>query len=501
MPHRKHPPEFAAPVVGDVFREKSPFEVAIKRLYGSLFDKQKAVVNDKSSPYRVLCCSRRAGKTQLIARYLLMRAFQVPNSEVLYLATTAKSAREIVWDGPSGIPAIIRHLGLESFCKINETKTSVQIANGTTLHVSGAESKVDAARWQGHAYTIVVFDESQDWPEEILAYTLREVIGPALLDFGGEMLMAGVPKPLCAGSFYNAAEGKSPAWARHHWTVFDNQKLPPGAAEKWVKEELARFAEKEEDPGPQRRFWGRWVRDGNAQLYQYLADRNDFEELPTRDDRGRHINWQHVLGIDLGHRDLTTFTLLAWSPQTPKVYGLESRGEEKAIDSKIASVIKNFQVRYGSGIRLIGDTGGLGLMIVEGLRDRYGIAIEAAVKKEKAAAIRMMNTAFRSGDLLLRKDGCKELIEQLQMLEMDKRTEIEKPSDACDYADSLLYSWRWTFAYVYKEPKKPLTQDEQWKQKEAAAWERTQKQFPEGGPEEQIMRELADWTPPPELDF
>ncbi len=497
----KYKPDDIKSALTSFFPEKDPFEKAVKRLYASLFDKQQAVVDDRASPYRVLCCSRRAGKTQLIARYLLIKALQTPNSEVLYLAPTAKSAREICWDGPSGIPAIIRHLSLERFCQLNETKTAVKFANGTILHLSGCETKVDASRWQGHAYVLVVFDESQDWPDETLKYTIGEVIGPALLDFGGELLMAGVPKPLCAGTFYSAAEGQAPGWSRHHWTVFDNPKLNQEQTKEWVASELNRTQESESDAGPQRRYWGKWVRDDNAQLYNYLQIRNDFTELPMIDARNKPIIWSHVLGIDLGHRDLTTFTLLAWSTQTPVVYGIESRGIGNAIDTDIAKTVKNYQVRYGQSLKLVGDAGGLGGMIIAGLRANYGLAIEPAVKQEKAATIRLMNTALRTGKLLFRPEQCKQLIEQFERLERDPRTEYERPQDPCDFADSCLYAWRWTFAYVFSEPKPPPTQDDLNRLREQEAWERTLKQYPDESPEDAIARELTDWEPPPELDF
>jgi Terminase large subunit, T4likevirus-type, N-terminal len=470
---------------------EDPLERAWGRLRKSLF-KRQAEVHDCNSAYICLCCSRRAGKTQLIIRWLLMEAFRVPASEVLYLATTAKSAKEIVWDGPQGIPAIIRKLGLEQYCELNETKSTVTFCNGTVLHVSGAETKNDAARWQGHAYALVVLDETQDWREEILTYTVRTVLAPALMDFGGKLLMAGVPADLCAGLFYEASTGDGPqgtGWTRFHWTCFDNPKLPN--AKEWVEEELKRTGEVETNPGPQRSYWGRWVRDPNAQLFQYRVGFNDFDELPTGDDRGRPINWQYVLGIDAGWVDLTTFILLAWSPQTPNVYVLEARGGQKMLDTEIAATIQGYRIRFGMSVRLVADAGAQAKGRWENFQAVHGIAIEPAVKPEKAATIRALNTQMRLGHIKFKAAACKPLTDQLQALGVDPKTGIERVGQACDYADGFLYGWRWTFSHVYQQPKETPTASEQLILDAKEAEERTKRQFGLGSNvDDQIAQEL-----------
>jgi hypothetical protein len=242
------------------------------------------------------------------------------------------------------------------------------------------------------------------------------------------------------------------------------------------------------------------VREDSAQLYQYLPGRNDFDELPELDASRKRIDWQYVLGFDLGHRDLTAFALIAWSQQLPVVYCLEAFAlPPKAIDDDVARVIKNYQLRFnGKYLKLVADTGGLGVMIIEGLQVRYGFNIEAAKKTEKAAHIRLMNAALRKATMMFKRGACDPLTEQYQKLEMDPRTEIERPQDPCDFADATLYAWRWTYAYTYAPPKEKPSITEQWRDKEREAFERTEKQFPSGDLDAMIDREIQSYDQAPD---
>jgi hypothetical protein len=452
---------------------ESPVIKACRRINDSLFDKQKAVIADPSR-YVVACCSRRAGKTELLARWVLLTALQNPNAEILYVAQSAKSARELLWSNPkTGLPALIKKLELENFCNLNETKTTVHLNNGALISLTGAETKADASKWLGHAFKLVCVDESQDIPEDTLVYLLRTVIMPTLVDHDGRLFLAGTPKESCSGFFYEATAGKSTAWSRHHWSIWNNPFLPN--AMDIVEEELTKFGEKLEDNGPQRRYFGRWKQDEAVQLFSYQRERNDYTVLPYNDNSGNFINWHYCLGIDVGHRDLTTFTIFAWTDKLPVAYCLESYGKPKMLDSELANIIKSYQTKYNK-LTIVADRGALGDFIFASLQDRYGFYIEPAEKKEKAATIRLMNTDFRLAKILLNTNTCSALIDQLLRLEMDQETQIEKKSAPCDYADSMLYAWRHVYSYTYRSPGPKPGEKEAWINREKALLEKTIKE-------------------------
>jgi hypothetical protein len=180
-------------------------------------------------------------------------------------------------------------------------------------------------------------------------------------------------------------------------------------------------------------------------LYQYLPGRNDFAALPPATE------WRHVLGMDVGVRDLATYTLASFRQYDPCVYYTEVRGEAAteatAPVSRMAEVIHEFQRVYGQGIGLVMDAGALGLGYQLELLNRFKLNVQAAKKVEKAAAIRLMNDQMRLGNIKAGA-GADELRKQWQKLQIDPKTQIEKPTQACDYADAALYAWRACYAFL-----------------------------------------------------
>lgn len=446
--------------------EDSAERTASKLIRESLFQKQKEVI-DNPSEHKVVCCSRRSGKTQMLERYMLMTALEYPKVEILYIGQDQKSAKDIVWSSTESIPALIQEYKLGSFCRLNFTLSTIEFDNGSIIKISGADTKEDVRKLQGRKYKLVVIDEAQDIKDPILSYLINEILSPAMVDLQGTIVLAGVPKPLMAGIFYNAAEltvigidDKEYSWDKFSWNIFQNPMLKLEDTWAMIYKELALSGEKIEDPNPQRKYYGKWVREDKAQLYAYMQGRNDYTTLPITDDLGKIIRWSYVLGIDLGYRDLTTFTIFAWSKQYPESFCIESYGKAQMLDNEMAEIIKEYRKKYGT-MKIVADKGALGLRVIENFMHVYGVFIEPAEKTEKAATIRLMNTFFRRGLIKLNPKLCPHLINQLQRLEIDPLTQYEEKTAACDYADSCLYAWRHTYSFLHKPKPQTLTPEDQ----------------------------------------
>lgn len=413
------------------------------KLRATLFPQQAALLDDHAHPKRAACCSRRAGKTQAVIRGLLEKCLDRPKSVAVYFATTLASARKLVWDTPDGLPGLISDLGLSAICEVNETDHRVTFDNGSVLWVSGAETLADARRWKGLRYDLAVIDEAQDWPEEILDYMINQALSPALMDRRGEMLVTGTPGPYLGGLFYEIATGIRPGWGRHGWTCLENPHIPDAGA--YIAAEVASRGLSMDDPVVMREFRGLWVRDSTTLLFQYQPGRNDYAALPQA------TAWRYVLGMDLGLRDLTTYVVMGFRPYDPTVYVIEVHGE-RATDktapvSRMSDVVRGYQRKYGQGLRMVMDAGALGLGWKLELQNRLGLTIDAAKKTDKPGAIRLLNDQLRLG-LVKAAPSCGALTEQWLKIQIDPRTQIEKPAQPCDYADAALYAWRECYAYL-----------------------------------------------------
>jgi hypothetical protein len=411
----------------------------IARLKATLFDKQLAVFLD-GKHRRAVCCGRRAGKTQGITRSLLLACLTANKSIAVYFATTLASARKLVWDGPEGIPAIIQDLGLDAICEVNETDHRVKFSNGSVLWVSGCETLPDCRRWKGQRYDLAVLDECQDWPEEILQYMVHQALAPALMDRRGKLILTGTPGPLLDGLFYKVAEGQLPEWSTHHWTCFENPHIPK--PQEFIDDECRSRGLTLEDPIIQREFFGRWVRDISSLLFHYQPGRNDYAALPAAQE------WRYVVGMDVGVRDLSTFVVTAFRQYDPTVYVLEAHGMNGNDVTAFCEVAKSYRIKYPTCLYFM-DQGGLGAGYALELRTRHGIVAYPAKKTDKAGYIRLCNDQYRLGFIKLG-PATTALKDQLLRLQMDLRTQIEKPSQACDYCDAFLYAWRGCWAYLAK---------------------------------------------------
>lgn len=431
---------------GEELDARSP----VDRLDDSLFREQLAFVEAKEA-MRAACCGRRSGKTQGIIRKLIKKCLQRPRSVAAYFATTLARACKLVWDSPDGIPNLIIDLGLAGRCSINETDHRVDFDNGSVLWISGCETLADARNWKGLRYDIAVVDEAQDWPEEILRFMIDEALKWALMDRwqSAELLVTGTPGPVMAGIFFEITTGLRKGWGHYGWTAEQN---PHVDAAGFLAELLTERGLAIDDPIVQREFFGRWVPDPRLTLFQYCAGRNDFAALPASD------SWRHVLGMDVGLRDLNAFCLESWRRFDRTVYIQEAYAEQVAPDqppvTRFAQIVRGFQQKFGRDIFLVMDTGGLGAAIAQELVRREGLAIEAAKKTEKAATIRLMNDQLRAGRVKV-SPRCGALVNQWARLQIDEKTQIEKASQPCDLADSALYGWR--FAYAYLEQPAPDT--------------------------------------------
>jgi hypothetical protein len=423
---------------------------------------------------------------------MLMAAFAGgPNgaiTEVVYLAPTKLRAKELIWNGPDGLLAMLKLYHLEDLVEVNHTSLVMVVkANGCIIHVGGASTEVDADAYLGHKFILVVIDEAQSINEKVLNHLIFEVLNPTRVDHNGRIIISGTPKRLCAGLFYEADQNpKVTMWVRKKWTLFQNPFMPN--AQEWLTKELNDTGQKVDDPDVLRMYFGIWVREASAQLYQYMPI-NDFSgQLPIRDQYNKGITWNYTLGMDLGSVDLTTFIVVAWSRQVPQCFVVECFGKDHLTDLEIANIVKRYMIHYPN-LKLVMDAGAQGLRAKENFLSIYGLNFEAADKHEKAATIRELNTSLRNGNVLLA-PTCQPLKDQLTKIEIDPNTLIEPKSASCDYADAFLYAWRWTHSHAFKPMASPETEQEKWSRLARESENNTRKQYDRHDPLDQIQQEF-----------
>jgi len=406
-----------------------------------LFDKQLSFVLDPAR-YAVACCSVRAGKTMACCSDLLNTALTMPGTQSLYITLARTSAKTIAWPE---LKRIIRDFGLE--CNINESDLTIHFTNDSWIRLYGGNEENEIEKIRGLSNVALVYlDESQAFRSHIKVL-VEDIIAKRLYDTNGRCRMIGTPGPIEAGYFNECS--KSLQWSKHHWTMFDNPwllKKSGKTPQELTDADCTRKGVTIDDPSIQRENFGRWKQDPEALLLNYLKERNHYDTLPTG-------KYSYLLGIDLGQRDYNFLCVLAYCDTNPTTYLVEERYKSNQTQDELAASIKDLMRTY-SFTKMVCDAGGLGLALVEDLKVRHSLPIEAAVKTEKMASYAIMNSALRNGTFKAKSNTM--YANDCNILERDdKKSTPDKivVKGHSDAVDACLYAFKLSPAYYYTQPK------------------------------------------------
>ena len=167
------------------------------------------------SRFRVVVAGRRFGKTFLSTFELLKHALQGNSRNCWYVAPTYKAAKEIAWN------MLVDAIPDGYITKKNETALSINLRNGSTISLKGAEQPDNL---RGRALDFCVLDEFADMRPE----AWFEVIRPSLSDRQGSAVFIGTPRG--RNHFYDLwAKGKDGAldWSSFQYTTLNGGNVPP----------------------------------------------------------------------------------------------------------------------------------------------------------------------------------------------------------------------------------------------------------------------------------
>lgn len=417
-------------------------------LLATRFDKQRGVLSAKGRRVAALC-TRRAGKTELVPAKLYQVAENHPGTVLYYVAITAKRARELMWK-----PLLNANDTFGLGWKTNETRLTLSKGDGE-IRLVGADDMRELEKRRGDKASVVVVDEAQSFPPDVLRALLEDVLGPALVDVRGSFLLLGTPGMVCAGYWYEITRNddeesrtkRDGRWEVFEWSGLDN----PHVAENF------RLEVEERDgiygplnPTTLREYRGQWVSDANALFYSYSPARNVYDgALPPGH------TWLHVMGVDLGFDDPFAIEVLAFSYTHPIVYEVDSFKQSGLTPSEWATHIRARKDRYNP-IRLVVDTGGLGKAFVEEMKSRHKLPAEPAQKQNKLDFAKLLNDDLLAGKVKALEGGG--LASEWAVLPKDPDDPTrEHPGFHNHCTDAALYAWRECRHFLATAPKQGPT--------------------------------------------
>jgi len=421
-------------------KRKVDMALEIKR---ASFDKQLDYIFDPSR-FRSMKCTRRAGKSSGDVLDNFRIAQKYPGSRMVYGALTLDSAEEIAWD--------IYLEFAEKFkidIKANKSKRSFTWPNGSRVRFFGLDaSEKQMRKILGQKLRKASIDEAGSLTVNMVR-VCYQMIMPALADLrpNSWLSLLGTCENIPNTFFEQVTEGreKAVAWSNHAWTAYDN----PHMVKQWA-DEIADL--KKANPNVVEASWFRthylneWCTDDELRIIVYDDD-NMINELPS--DKKFH----YILGVDLGYNDATSFTVVAFSFDDPRVYFVESFKDTKMDFTDTANQVKELEKKYEL-LHYIVD--GANKQGVEEIKKRHQIPLESAEKSDKATYLRLMRDDLITKSAFIVDSECEDLEKEwdsLQWKNEDKRDEDPRCQNHC--SDSALYAWRKAYHYTYVEPEPP----------------------------------------------
>lgn len=408
-----------APLYKELFAEQLEFALAPSRFIAAV-------------------CSRRAGKTTVCAVKAFQELLVRPNSIGIYLALTDRSVEDIFM--PAVQPLISKY---KIKAKVN--RDEVIFENGSKLLICGANHTHKIETFRGIKLLFCIIDEAASFSEKILHYLIDEIIGPALSDLQGQLMLIGTPAAHCQGMFYDVTTGVegSDVWLVKRWTAFNNPFMSQN-----FKKDLDLFLKRKKcdlsHPKVRREYLGEWCADDEALMIKPFA-------LVTPPSTYTTDLWRSVIGVDFGFNDETAFSIIGWERNNPKSYILESFGMRHASVSEIGNTLKRLKETY-KPVKIVGDPAGASKIMMAEFLDKYKIVMESAQKTNKAHYIEILNDALVNCELVLHPQTTKDL--QLEMRKVvwneDRTRELEGMK--CDQLDATIYAYREALAYIEKIP-------------------------------------------------
>jgi hypothetical protein len=281
----------------------------VYQIIHTLFDKQLEVLNSGNGT-KLVCCSRRAGKTVLLVACCLVEALRKPNTTVIYIGETMELTEQLIDSAANQI--------IDS-CKLRDRQGKRlnwrKLDNGSFILVRGLSNTKDPDQIRGNKAKVIVIDEFFHLKDNLLEYLHAEVLQPMQMDYADDykFICAGTP-PSIKGTY---GERAWKTWEVPHffWTYKDNpHPVAVEEREKYIEDVLKEKGLDWTSAFARREYGGEWIYDEDLLLYPEVHTYNPREVIPQF-----HID-MILLGIDYGVSDCDTLIGIAWDTANRRGY-------------------------------------------------------------------------------------------------------------------------------------------------------------------------------------
>lgn len=357
-------------------------------------EQQEVLLND--SDKRILVnTSRRTGKTNLAARWLVKKCIK-PNSPCLYVHIKFDNAIRQAFDICLEC-AKQAEVGIDRFSK---NEGIIVFKNGSYIKFVGNSNKAEADKIRGFRFRGIVIEEAAFTINP--KYLIEDVLTPTMADYKDSQIMMISTPPRQPKTYYEDCYD-SGDWKIYEWNAMANPFIP--SFRDFINETLIKKGYKESDPFIQREIYGKFAFDTEAQVFKGY-------QLYNQDPKINGITDVYI-GIDFGWNAYNAIVGIASNKHIKKAYVFAERKFNKStvtdiiratneiLDQGKKILIDNNAVI--SNIGIYGDTSDKS--IIYEMSQTYGLPAYPCYKYDKANAIAQLAEYCRLGQILNIENG------------------------------------------------------------------------------------------------
>lgn len=370
------------------------------KLFKQFFKEQREVLYEICHSKRIaVCCSRRAGKTDLASGAINIAAM-IPNTRIIYINLTYTNALNQIFDNT------VERSEKSGLVITNSSKSSGEIewANGSSLRICGNSNNAEIDKLRGEKkVSLVIIDEF--FHQRNMEYAINEVIGPLMLDIPNSTILCLGTPPRIPKTYGERVWTTEKGWKKFHWTAEENPYIPN--YDEFIEELCKNKGITKDAPFIQREYYGViGAYDTEAQVMKdyktYKAD-EPLDFIPEK----------VAIGIDWGFSDNNAIIALAYNNEKARV--IEERKFNRASVSEIIKQVsevysnsKKFLIENNKNaniadVSLYCDTNAK--EIVYELYTVQKFPAYCAYKYNKQLAISQMSEFCRTGQIVVPEDG------------------------------------------------------------------------------------------------
>lgn len=459
----------AATVAGSIFKDNvlealdeahekemaNDVNFALYKLNESFFQEQRDVLTEINHSKKILvCCSRRAGKTDTNSGAIVKSALLHPGSRIIYINLNFSNAVNQIWDN---VIKRSEQAGLVIKAS-HKNEGTIEWANGSSLRIKGNSNNAEADTLRGEQkVSLVVIDEF--FHQRNMQYAINEVIMPLFADIGDKatLLCTGTP-PRIPHTYGEKLWNEDKTWRHYHWTAENNPYIPNFS--EFIKEVAAAKGLEIDAPFIQREYYGKiGVYDTEAQVFKNAVR---YTGTPYLEGNINRI----AIGVDYGFSDYNAIVAIGYNTNTGKAWVLPfTRKFNKATVSDIVLQIKdvyNKCTEICNDVRIYADTNEQS--ITYELFSVEKLPAYNAYKYNKMAAMAQLADKLRIGSIQYNDNILQDEFERTLYKRDDEDNILPEIDDDVFHPDAimaLLYASRQVFFDMGDKWKTPDIQDSQ----------------------------------------